>query len=88
MAYRCALDKRVKASVCYFATDVHSHTLAEGKKDDSLERAGDIEGELLMVGIFFVLPVFYWPGTDKLDLRQKRHACSSRRTRSHSEDLA
>lgn len=57
LAYRCALDKRVKASVCYFATDIHSHTLAEGKKDDSLERAGDIEGELLMVGI---LLCFRW----------------------------
>jgi len=66
LAYRCALDKRVKASVCYFATDIHSHTLAEGKKDDSLERAGDIEGELLMVGIPFSFPsVVHWPGADK-----------------------
>lgn len=49
LAYRCALDKRVKAAVCYFATDIHSKTLGEGKNDDSLARAGDIEGELLMV---------------------------------------
>ena len=74
LAYRCALDKRVKASVCYFATDVHSHTLAEGKKDDSLERAGDIEGELLMVGIFSVLSVFHWPSADK-------HRSSAKTTR-------
>ncbi|KAL8794047.1 MAG: hypothetical protein Q9195_003347 [Heterodermia aff. obscurata] len=49
LAYRCALDRRVKAAVCYFATDIHSHSLGEGKKDDSLERAGDITGELVMV---------------------------------------
>lgn len=49
LAFRCALDARVKAAVCYFATDVHSHTLGEGKCDDSLDRAGEIKGELVMV---------------------------------------
>ncbi|KGO71089.1 Dienelactone hydrolase [Penicillium italicum] len=49
LAYRCALDSRVKASVCYFATDIHSKTLALGQNDDSLERAGDIKGEMLMI---------------------------------------
>ncbi len=49
LAYRCALDKRVAAAVCYFATDIHSHTLGEGKKDDSLQRCGDIKGELVMI---------------------------------------
>jgi dienelactone hydrolase len=55
LAYRCALDKRVSASVCYFATDIHSRTLgtnSTGKvEDDSLERTakGDIKGELVMV---------------------------------------
>ena len=44
LAYRCALDKRVKAAVCYFATDLHSRGLGEGMKDDSLERAGEVEG--------------------------------------------
>lgn len=52
LAYRCALDQRVKAAVCYFATDIHSATLGEGKKDDSLARAGDIKGELVMVNNF------------------------------------
>lgn len=46
LAYRCALDKRVRAAVCYFATDIHSHTLGAGKNDDSLARAGDIQGEV------------------------------------------
>lgn len=49
LAYRCALDARVAATVCYFATDIHSHSLGEGINDDSLERAGDIHGELVMV---------------------------------------
>ena len=48
LAYRCALDGRVAGTVCYFATDIHSHTLGEGG-DDSLERSGDIRGELVMI---------------------------------------
>lgn len=62
LAYRCALDSRVKAAVCYFATDIHSKTLARGKNDDSLERAGDINGELLMVCYSFFLVVFLFFG--------------------------
>lgn len=49
LAYRCALDARVKAGVCYFATDIHSATLGKGLKDDSLARAGEIKGELVMI---------------------------------------
>lgn len=49
LAYRCALDARISAAVCYFATDIHSHTLGAGKNDDSLQRAGDIKGELVMI---------------------------------------
>ncbi|KAK5136140.1 hypothetical protein LTR08_003977 [Meristemomyces frigidus] len=49
LAFRCAFDRRVRAAVCYFATDVHSQTLGEGEKDDSLERVEDIKGELIMI---------------------------------------
>jgi dienelactone hydrolase len=49
LAFRCALDARVSAAVCYFATDIHSRTLGKGKSDDSLERAGDVKGELVMI---------------------------------------
>ena len=49
LAYRASLDQRVAATVCYFATDIHSHSLGEGKNDDSLQRVGDIKGELIMV---------------------------------------
>jgi carboxymethylenebutenolidase len=36
MSFQAAFDPRVKAAVCFFATDIHSATL--GKGDDSLER--------------------------------------------------
>lgn len=49
LAYRCALDSRVAAGVCYFATDIHSKSLGAGKNDDSLSRTGDIKGELVMI---------------------------------------
>ncbi|KAK9447507.1 Alpha/Beta hydrolase protein [Limtongia smithiae] len=49
IAYRAAFDKRVKAAVCFFGTDIHSATLGKGMHDDSLKRAGDIKGELIMI---------------------------------------
>ncbi|KAI9796403.1 MAG: hypothetical protein M1833_006175 [Piccolia ochrophora] len=55
LAYRAALDERVAAAVCYFATDMHSRTLgrneeeAGGSGDDSLARAADVRGELVMI---------------------------------------
>jgi carboxymethylenebutenolidase len=49
LAFRCAFDRRVRAAVCYFATDIHSHSLGKGKNDDSLRRVGDIKGELVMI---------------------------------------
>lgn len=49
LALRCAMDRRVAAGVCYFATDIHSRTLGKGKNDDSLERCGEIKGELVMI---------------------------------------
>jgi carboxymethylenebutenolidase len=49
LAYRAALDPRVNATVAYFATDIHSHSLGEGKNDDSLKRTGEIKGEVVMV---------------------------------------
>lgn len=58
LAYRCAFDNRVAAAVCYFATDIHSHSLGQGKNDDSLDRAGDIRSELVMVRFFFFFPFF------------------------------
>lgn len=47
LAFRCALDKRVTAGMCYFATDLHAGTLGPG--DDSLKRCKDVKGELVMI---------------------------------------
>ncbi len=49
LAFRAALDKRVKAAVCFYATDIHSSTLGKGKFDDTLLRCGEIEAELLLI---------------------------------------
>jgi carboxymethylenebutenolidase len=49
LAYRCALDPRISSAICYFATDIHSSTLGAGKSDDSIHRAKDIKGELVMI---------------------------------------
>jgi carboxymethylenebutenolidase len=53
LAFRAAFDHRVLASVCFFATDIHSATLGKGKSDDSLIRVrrGDLtgKGELVMI---------------------------------------
>ncbi|KQN35595.1 dienelactone hydrolase [Sphingomonas sp. Leaf407] len=49
LAYRAALDARVRATACFYPTDIHSGTLGEGRSDDSLARIGEIAGELLFV---------------------------------------
>ncbi|KAK8438258.1 hypothetical protein ACI3LY_005072 [Candidozyma auris] len=49
LAFRAALDPRVNAAFCFFATDIHNHALGKGKNDDSLKRSKEITGELIMV---------------------------------------
>lgn len=48
LAFRAAFDPRVRAAACFYATDLHKGTLGAGG-DDSLPRAAEIAGELLMV---------------------------------------
>jgi carboxymethylenebutenolidase len=48
LAFRAALDARVAATTCFYATDLHKGSLGAGG-DDSLARAGDVRGELLLV---------------------------------------
>ena len=49
LSFRAALQPDVKATVCFYGTGIHNGRL--GKDDDarSLERAGEIRGELLLV---------------------------------------
>ncbi len=47
LAFRAALDVRILSTVCFYATDLHKASLGSGG-DDSLQRAGEIRGELMM----------------------------------------
>ncbi|MEO8699856.1 MAG: dienelactone hydrolase family protein [Kofleriaceae bacterium] len=47
LAFRAAMQPDVRAAACFYATDIHKGSLGLGG-DDSLARAGDIRGELLM----------------------------------------
>jgi len=49
LAYRAALQPDVRATACFYATDIHDRALGKGGADDSLARAGDIKGELLCI---------------------------------------
>jgi carboxymethylenebutenolidase len=49
LAFRAGMNPDVQATVCFYATDIHSGTLGKGKQDDSLKRAQEIKGELLSV---------------------------------------
>jgi carboxymethylenebutenolidase len=49
LAFRAALQPDVKAAACFYATDLHTHTLGAGANDGSLARAEEIKGQLLMV---------------------------------------
>ena len=48
LAFRAAMNPEVKAAVCFYATDIHKGSLGAGMKDDSLARAGEIGGDLMM----------------------------------------
>jgi carboxymethylenebutenolidase len=49
LAFRAAMNPEVVATACLYATDLHKHSLGKGMADDSLHRAADIRGELLMI---------------------------------------
>ena len=48
LALRAALDRRVLAAACFYATDVHTSTLGAGG-DDTLCRLPDLPGEAMFV---------------------------------------
>jgi len=49
LAFRAALDPRAVAAACLYATDLHTATLGQGKKDDTLTRVKEAQAEFLMV---------------------------------------
>ena len=48
LSFRCSMNPEILAGVCFYATDIHKGSLGSGG-DDSLARAAEIRGELLMV---------------------------------------
>jgi len=49
LAFRAAMQPDVLAAACCYATDIHKRSLGEGMHDNSLDRVGEITGELLMI---------------------------------------
>jgi carboxymethylenebutenolidase len=49
LAFRAAMNPGVLAAACFYATDIHKRSLGKGQNDNSLERAGEIKGELLHI---------------------------------------
>ncbi len=49
LAFRTAMHPEIRATACFYATDIHSGSLGKGKQDDSLARAAEIKGELLHI---------------------------------------
>ncbi|MGH7856768.1 MAG: dienelactone hydrolase family protein, partial [Candidatus Binatia bacterium] len=49
LAFRAAMSPEVLACACFYATDLHKRGLGKGTSDDSLGRAAEIRGEMLMI---------------------------------------
>jgi carboxymethylenebutenolidase len=49
LAFRAALQPDVKATVCFYPTWLHNGKLGQGEQADSLARAADIRGRMLVV---------------------------------------
>lgn len=50
LSFRAGFDPRVEASICFFPTDIHSHTLGLNKNDDTLDKVDLLQGtELLLI---------------------------------------
>jgi carboxymethylenebutenolidase len=49
LAFRAAFDPRVRATACWYPTGLHDGKLGKDPDAGSLARAGEIEGELLLI---------------------------------------
>jgi carboxymethylenebutenolidase len=49
LAFRAAMNPAVRATACFYATDIHKRSLGLGMNDDSIYRVKDINGELCMI---------------------------------------
>lgn len=49
LAFRAALQPEVKATACFYATDLHINNIPNKPNQHSMERLADIKGELMMI---------------------------------------
>jgi carboxymethylenebutenolidase len=49
LAFRAALQPAVLACASFYPTDLHTRALGAGKNADTLDRAGEMKGELVMI---------------------------------------
>ena len=49
LAFRAAMNPGVRATACFYATDIHQRSLGAGMNDNTLDRVPEITGEMLMI---------------------------------------
>ncbi|MBE9610120.1 dienelactone hydrolase family protein [Chitinilyticum piscinae] len=49
LAFRAALQPEIEATACFYATDLHSQVIPNQPGQHSMDRIGEIKGEMLMV---------------------------------------
>jgi len=49
LAFRAALQPEVKATACFYATDLHTNVIPNKTNQHSMERLKEIKGELMMI---------------------------------------
>jgi len=49
LAFRAALQPEVKATACFYATDLHTSVIPNKPNQHSMEKLADIKGELMMI---------------------------------------
>jgi carboxymethylenebutenolidase len=49
LAFRAAIQPEVKATACFYATDLHGNNIPNKPNQHSMERLADIKGELMMI---------------------------------------
>jgi carboxymethylenebutenolidase len=49
LAFRAAMNPEILAGACFYATDIHKRSLGLGMNDNTLDRMGEIKGEMMMI---------------------------------------
>jgi carboxymethylenebutenolidase len=49
LAFRASMNPEVLAGACFYATDIHKRSLGLGMSDNTLDRMGEIKGEMMMI---------------------------------------